>query len=362
MNVLFVIQAYGGINSQIAQLALAAGLQKHINLILTGVFSDEAKKYLYTKNVSFIELYPQKKIDTEYSKELSKLFVKYNVNIVHFIDGKASRSGLIALQKFPKIKAVTYFGSVSLHWYDPTSYLTYLNPRIDTIIGNSNYVFNHVKKQLIGKKNKQKAIRIFKGYNPDWFKEVTAFDYTTIGIPKDAIVVTSIGNHRKIKGTKYFLASSYFLDTKKDIHYILIGGNTDTKHLKKIADNSPITKKIHVLGARGDVPSLLKGADMYVQTSLSEGFGRAISEAMCLGKPIIMTNAGGCTELIDKNSGVVVPLKDSKAIGKAISTLANDDKLRDQMGNNAKERITNVYHISRTIKETLELYTQLMNE
>ena len=50
-----------------------------------------------------------------------------------------------------------------------------------------------------------------------------------------------------------------------------------------------------------------------MQTSLEEGFGRAISEAMSVGKPIVMTDAGGCTELIDEHSGIIVPKKKSES-------------------------------------------------
>lgn len=361
MNVLFAIRADCNLNGQIAQLELMAGLKKQVNLVVTGIFSDEIKHYLQNKSIRFIELYPQKKIDSNYIRKFSELLIKNNIDIVHFIDGKASRSGLIALRKFPEIKAITYFGSISLHWYDPTAYLTYLNPRIDAIIGNSNYVFNHVKKQLF-RRNKKKAIRIFKGYNPEWFSDTKDFDFTSLNIPSDAVKVVSIGNYHQNKGVQYFLESFNFLNSDKEIHYILIGNTSKNPYVKKIISENKITHKVHIIGVRGDAPSLVKGADMYVQTSLSEGFGRAISEAMCLGKPIVMTNAGGCTELIDEHSGIVVSLKDSKAIGEAISKLADNDELRAQMGKNAKERITNVYHIDRTVTETLELYKKLMNE
>ncbi|CAL2077074.1 glycosyltransferase [Tenacibaculum sp. 190524A05c] len=363
MNVLFVLGG-GNLNTQIAQVALFLGLKKEgVNAYLIGAINEEVSDYIKSQDESafFLKLHPEKKIDSEYQDKIADLITTYNINIVHFISGKAARSGLITLRKFPKVKAVIYFGSVSLHWYDPSSYLTYLNPRIDAIIGNSNFVYNHVKKQLFGK-HKKKAVRIFKGYSSEWFSDVTPFDYTTIGIPKEAIVVCSIGNHRKVKGTKYFLESSNFLDSNEKIHYVLIGENTDVPHLDKIRNNSKIKDRIHVLGKRNDVPNLLAGSDMYVQSSLSEGFGRAISEAMSIGKAVIMTDAGGCTELIEENSGIVVPLKDSKGLGKAISKLANDRELCAKMGVNAKERILNVYSIQRTVNETLSLYKKLLHE
>ncbi|MGB1170206.1 MAG: glycosyltransferase, partial [Flavobacteriaceae bacterium] len=77
-------------------------------------------------------------------------------------------------------------------------------------------------------------------------------------------------------------------------------------------------------------------------------------------KPIIMTDAGGCTELIDETSGIITPIKNPIAIGRAISSLVNNDDLRIQMGINAKLRIKNRYHIDDTVEDTYELYHQLL--
>ena len=361
MNILFAI-GKGNLNSQIAQLSLYLGLKnKGVHIYLMGELTNEVESYLKANDASFEfdKIYPSKRFDKKYQEDFTDVIVSKKIDLVHFVSGKACKNGMIALKKHPKVKTVVYYGSVSLHWYDPTSYLNYLHPRINALIGNSNYVYEHAKKQFFGKQ-KEKAVRIFKGYSSDWYKDVTPFDYSQLNIPKNSIVVCSIGNHRKVKGTKYFLESSNYLNTTKDVHYILIGHNTDADFLTQIKDNSSIADKIHVLGQRNDVPSLLAGADMYVQTSLSEGFGRAISEAMSIGKPIVMTNAGGCTELIDENSGIVVPLKDAKAIGGAITKLVNDDALRTKMGANAKQRIDTVFSIERTVNETYALYKKLL--
>lgn len=361
MNVLIVINGNEPYISQQAQIELIAGLHKKgVSILVIGNIISEIENYFNELQLPFLKIYPRKKIDRSYIKEFRSILTKYSIELVHFIDGKSARSGLIALKK-TSIKSIIYFGSTSLHWYDPSSYLTYLHPRLDAIIGNSNHVYNHVKKQLFGK-NKSKIVRIFKGYDSDWYKDVIPFDYSTLHIPKDAIKVCFVGNHRKVKGVRYFLESSYYLSSKKEIHYIVIGNNTDKPALGKIAKKSPIASKIHILGLRTDVIPLLKGCDIYTQTSLDEGFGRAISEAMSVGKPIVMTDAGGCTELIDTYSGIITPVKDAKSIAAAISRLADDDILRQRMGEKAKERIDTVYHIDHTIKDTLNLYKRLLKK
>jgi len=344
-----------------AQFELLIGLKKKgVDITIMATCSEEILTYFQNATIPVIQDYPETKVDLEYVKRLRKIIVENNFNIVHVFNGKEIRNAVIATKGLP-IKLISYMGSVSLHWHDPSAYLTYLSPRNDKIICNSNYVYEHAKKQLIGK-SKQKAIRIYKGYDSNWFINTKAFDYSSIGIPKDAIIVCMAANYRKgkVKGIRYFLESSYFLKTDRNVHYIMLGIGYDSPKISNLVANSPIKNNIHLLGARTDAVALIKGADIYVQTSLKEGFGRAISEAMCVGKPIIMTDAGGCTELIDDKSGIVVPVKDSKAIGGAINLLAENDELRVQMGIAAKKRIERVYNIEDTIKETYDLYSSLM--
>lgn len=361
MNVLFVINGNEPYVSQQAQIELIAGLQKKgVSILVIGNIFGEVEANFNLLKLPFLRVFPEKRIDRRYIKDFKKILTDHAIELVHFIDGKSSRSGLIAL-KNTNVKAVNYFGSTSLHWYDPSSYLTYLNPRIDAIIGNSNHVHAHVKAQLFGK-NKEKAVRVFKGYSSAWFSDVKTFDYSSLGIPEDAIKVCFVGNHRKVKGTRYFLEASYHLSSKREIHFIVIGEDTNKYPLNRIAKKSPMSSRIHMLGTRNDVVSLLKGCDIYAQTSLNEGFGRAISEAMSVGKPIVMTDAGGCTELIDDESGIITPLRDAKGIANAISKLADNDHLRHVMGSNAKKRIDTVYHIDRTVKDTLKLYNQLLKK
>lgn len=361
MNVLFVIKGDEPYVSQQAQIELAVGLQeKDVNILLTGNFSEEVLSHLKNLPLHYKKVFPKKTFDKKYTEQFQNLLKEHNIDLVHFVDGTSARNGIPAL-KNSKVKSVIYFGSASLHWYDPSSYLTYLSPHLDAIIGNSDYVYNHVKAQLFGK-NKEKAVRIFKGYNPEWFVNVEAKDLSEFGIPKKAITVCLVGNHRKVKGTKYFIESSHHLKTDKEIHYILIGDQTDSSTFQKMKTSSPLKDNIHLLGRRNDVVSILKSIDIYAQTSLEEGFGRSISEAMSVGKPIVMTDAGGCTELIDENSGFIVPIKDSKAIGEKISELVNNESLRIEMGENAKNRIQTVFSVQNTIKDTYSLYKRLLSK
>lgn len=355
MNVLVTINCKGPFSVYRAQIEMICLLlDKGVNIKVIGFFDSKIKEFFDAKGIKNSNIFPKTSIDKQYINNVKNIIVNENTDILHVLDGKSLRNCVLAVKK-EDIKLITYFGSASLYWHDLSSYLTYLNPRVDKIICNSIYVFNHVKKQLF-KKNKNKAIKIYKGYDPNWFESVKPFDYTSLGISKNCLIVTLAGTNTKNKRISDFIKSSKFLATKKEVHYVIIGKFTKDKGLEKYKDESPLKNNIHILGLRPDAISLIKGSDIYVQTSLSEGFGRAISEAMSVGKPIIMTNAGGCTELIDDTCGIITPIKNPSVLGKAISSLVNNNELRLQMGINAKKRMEKVYHIHDTVEDTFKLY------
>lgn len=361
MNVLITINCKGPFSVYQAQLEMICSIKKSdINIEVLGFYSDQISSFFDAKGIQHSSIYPKRSIDRQYIKEIKKIIVEKNIDILHVLDGKSLRNCVIAVKK-EKVKLITYFGSASIHWHDISSYLTYLNPRVEKIICNSTYVFDHVKKQLFGK-NKEKAIKIYKGYDPSWFETITPFDFSTMGISKNSIIVILAGTNTKNKRISDFINSSKHIISDKEVHYVIIGRRTKAVDLEKHKAKSPLKNNIHLLGLRPDAVSLIKGAHLYVQTSVSEGFGRAISEAMCVGKPVIMTDAGGCTELIDEACGIITPIKNPKAIGKAISTLINNDALRTQMGVNAKKRIKSVYHINDTIEDTIKLYKRLLDK
>lgn len=359
MNVIFVGRFLGGRSISLAQMKLIKRLHQSVdNFLLIGEFSQENKKELESYGVQVIEKHDVKKIDPIFIKELKEIATSFQPDIVHVIHGKLLRSVNVAFKNH-SAKIITYFGSTSLHWHDISSYLTFLSPRVDKIICNSEHVYQHVRKQLLWRK--QKAVKIYKGYNPEWFEDTKMVDYTTLKIPKNAIVVVLAATYSKNKRVEDFIQSSQYLQTEKEVHYVVLGHDTNGEALQKLKNESPIKDNIHLLGVQNDAVSFIKGGDIYAQTSLKEGFGRAVSEAMCVGKPIVMTNCGGGTELIDKNTGIVVPTKNPKAIAEAISTLVNDDELREKMGKNAFKRISSTYHIRQTVEEVLMLYRNVIN-
>lgn len=88
------------------------------------------------------------------------------------------------------------------------------------------------------------------------------------------------------------------------------------------------------------LPRYYKMADIFVLPSVQENWGLVVNEAMNFELPVIATDAVGSTaDLVDESNGCVVPADDSSAINRAVSTILNDERLREEMGEVSRRRI-----------------------
>lgn len=335
-----------------------------VDVTIQGHFSEEIENLLKSNNIPIIKDKPNNKNDADFIKRLKENTLKNNFNIVHVFGGSNTSNTCIALKKHKAVKIIGYMGSTSVHWHDPSAYKTYLNPRIDAMICNSDGNAIHFKKQLFGK-NKRKVHRIYKGYNPDWFSNYEMNDLSDWGIKPDSIVITSVGNRRKVKAMDLFVKAAKLVKNIKelDIHFVLVGDNTDDDFMTQIKNNNPYPENIHLLGYKSDIKEILKRTDIYVQTSLKEGLGRAITESMCLKKPIIVTNAGGCAELVDEGvNGYIATNKSVASIAEKINLLTVSKEKRVEFGENSFQRILNIFNIEITVDQTLALYYSLLKK
>lgn len=99
------------------------------------------------------------------------------------------------------------------------------------------------------------------------------------------------------------------------------------------AERDPVlSKRIRFLGYRADVPDLLRAADIFTLPSHREGLPRSIAEAMLSGLPVVATSIRGSREqVVDGETGYLVPVNDPQGLADALSRLAGDVELRRRM-------------------------------
>ena len=112
------------------------------------------------------------------------------------------------------------------------------------------------------------------------------------------------------------------------------------------------------LGKVSDMPALLAKAALVAYPSYyREGIPKVLLEAASMAKAIVTTDHPGCKEAVkDGYNGLLVPVKDARALATAIKTLLDDPKLCAEMGAHSRQRAVDEFDVKIIVKQTLETY------
>lgn len=112
---------------------------------------------------------------------------------------------------------------------------------------------------------------------------------------------------------------------------VLVGDGPDKKNYQLSTINYQLQKNVIIESWRSDLSSFYKSFDLFLLSSNYEGWGRTVVEAMASGLPAVMTDVGLAGEvLLDGENGRVVPVRDPKAMLRAIKKLYEDPETRQK--------------------------------
>ena len=141
---------------------------------------------------------------------------------------------------------------------------------------------------------------------------------------------------------------------------VMIGPGMHSGAIQNLIKKSPYRSNFMVLGMTTNVLSYTSACDIYIQPSLTEGLGRSVIEAMCLGKPVIASGIGGVGELVmDGVTGFFVPAKSPQSIAEKITYFHNNRKAISLMGKEGKERIEKDFSPEKMIDSTYSVFKEL---
>ncbi len=311
--------------------------------------------------IDVIDFHPESKSDKKEIQRIIDVVEEKSIDIIHAFSNKGTYAAVKAAKKLD-VKLVLYRGYAgNLEWWNPTSYLKHLNPRVDAIMCNSIGVEQYFHKQLFFKK--EKAVTINKGHDTNWYKEYHPIDIKKeLGLPEDSFLLINVANNRKMKGIPYLMESMTLLNKDKNIHLLLAGRDMKTDENLNILKKGNSAERVHFLGFRKDVLNIVAASDVFVLSSLfGESITKSVIESMALGNPAIITDIPGNTELIENGvQGYVTPAKDAKAIAAAIEKMYDSPEKTKQMGIAAKARIENELSAKQAVLKLKALYENLL--
>ena len=179
-----------------------------------------------------------------------------------------------------------------------------------------------------------------------------------LGLPAGATVALSVGRLVREKGYELTLAVARHTGAWQPAPRFLIAGDGPLRDaLAQQIQAGGLAERVRLLGERRDIPALLAAADVYLNTSVSEGLSNSIMEAMAAAVPVLAAAAGGTPELIrDGETGLLFPPGDLAAAVTKLDRLVADPDLRARLGRQARRHVETVFGCDAMVSQFEGLY------
>ena len=180
-------------------------------------------------------------------------------------------------------------------------------------------------------------------------------------LPHHAPVVGNIAALVPHKGQQHLVGAAHLVvQQMPDARFIILGEGELRDSLERQVRDHHLEKHVLLPGFRTDVIGCLKGFDVFVLCSLTEGLGTSLLDAMAAAKPIVATTAGGIPEVVEDGvTGFLVPPRDDQALAAAILRLLGDPDLRARMGQAGRRRVAERFSVERMVAGTAAVYARL---
>nr|WP_255682939.1 glycosyltransferase [Dyella sp. 2HG41-7] len=159
-----------------------------------------------------------------------------------------------------------------------------------------------------------------------------------LNLPEQTRIIGTVGRLNWAKD-QHSLIRAFKLVHEQDVRtaLVLIGDGELRASLQQSAVDEGIADCVHFLGDRSDVRELLQGLDMFVLSSLSEGYSMALLEASAVALPIVATDVGGNGEIVRNGiTGRLVPAHDHTALAEAMISLLRNPQHAAALGQSAR--------------------------
>ncbi|MCG2726257.1 MAG: glycosyltransferase [Elusimicrobia bacterium] len=289
-------------------------------------------------------------------RAIIKILKNRNINLVHANGSRCAIYGGLACKivKAPMIWHVRILESDGL--------LDRFLAKISAlIIVNS----NAVKKRFEWMKEKNKIAVIYSGIDVAKFSNTLQNKEMRkkFGLSSKP-VICSVGRLDWYKAHQYLLyAAKKVVKAAPDAVFLIIGDGEKRKYLENLKNELKLDDNVIFIGDRKDIPEILAGIDVFVLSSISEGFGRSVAEAMSCEKPVVATRVGGLCEVVDDGiTGILVPPKDPLSLAEAIVELLKNKRKAKDMGIEGRKRVERIFDIEKSVRKTENFYKKILNE
>jgi len=244
--------------------------------------------------------------------------------------------------------------------HETEAWLTYEAWRV---ICCSNYMRNHVKEvfQLPG----DKLDMIPNGVETREYEEIDTGNFRMkFALPEEKIVLF-VGRLVYEKGVHILINAIPKILEKVNAKFIIVGDGYMRENLLKLVKKMELAHKVLFTGFLDDktLRKLQRCADVSVVPSLFEPFGIVALEAMAAKSPVVVSDTGGLSEIVEHDiTGVKVYPNNPESLAWGITRVLLDGKYANWIRENAYKKVKEVYSWEKISRQTKKVYLEVLNQ
>ena len=179
-------------------------------------------------------------------------------------------------------------------------------------------------------------------------------------LPHHAPVVGNVAALVPHKGQRHLIEAAQLVVREiPDARFVILGEGELREALERQVHEHHLEKHVLLPGFRVDVLGCIKGFDLFAMSSVTEGLGTSVLDAMACSKAVVATRAGGLPEIVeDGRTGLLVEPRDHAGMARAIVSLLGNDTRRKEMGAAGLARVRERFTVERMVAETAAAYAR----
>jgi glycosyltransferase involved in cell wall biosynthesis len=184
-----------------------------------------------------------------------------------------------------------------------------------------------------------------------------------LGVPADHALVAVIGRLSPEKGQRAFVgAMAAVARGRRAVTGLIVGDGPDEAALRAAVAREGLSNRIRFTGHRRDLDRIYPELSAVVIPSLSEGLPNVLLESMAHGCPVVTTDVGGVTEVVqDGLSAVVVPAGDVEGLAGGLTRVLVDAGFAAGLAARARERVAAAFSVESRARQILAVYRALVS-
>ena len=307
-----------------------------------------------------VPLAPRNAVDLAAAWRLSALIRQYQPEVVHAQDAHAVSMAALALSfgaPDPRPRLVAS-RRVDFH-LQRHSFSRWVYRQVDGFIAASGAIRDILVRDGIPV---DRIVVVHDGIDVQRIAGIPAQDlHQELWLPHGVPAIVNVAALVDHKGQRYLVeAMTRVRRAVPEAHAVIFGEGELRGALERQIHELHLDKHVLLPGFREDVLSLAKTADLFVMSSITEGLGSTLLDAMAMGLAVVGTRAGGIPEaVVDEETGLLVPPADPDALADAIVRLLKDAPLRRRMGEAGRQRVAAHFDIEHLVAGTLAAYRGL---